>query len=324
MATYLGILLFSFIITGILMVPFIDLLFRLNLTHKSKSVEKKSGTPVGAGVLLIVLITALFAFIIPLVARLGLPFTSLFSPRVEYLAIFFTLISFGLLGLFEDLVKVFGLKKSYLKVKHPAQIILSLISATIICVGLGINHINLPILGVLNFGALYIPISAGIIYIFARGVDITDGLDGLAGGNLLISLASFWILALSALDTHISIFVAIWIGGLLAFLYFNVHPARVWLGNAGSLSFGATLAVIALILGKLAPLLVIGAIFLVEALSNLLQYASLRLRSRKLFPYSPPHYWLMAIGWHEAKVTLRSWLIATLLALSGLWLSTLT
>lgn len=324
MATYLGILLFSFITTGVLMVPFIDLLFRLNLTHKSKGEEKKSGTPVGAGVLLILLMTALFAFIIPLVARLGLSFTSIFSPRIEYLAIFFTLISFGLLGLFEDLVKVFGLKKSYLRIKHPAQIVLSIISATIICLGLGISHINFPVLGVINLKILYIPVSAAIIYIFARGVDITDGLDGLAGGNLLISLASFWILALSALDTHISIFVAIWIGCLLAFLYFNVHPARIWLGNAGSLSFGATLAAVALILGKIAPLLVIGAIFLVEALSNLLQYASLKIRHKKLFPYSPPHYWLMAIGWHEAKVTLRFWLMAGILALAGLWLSILT
>lgn len=317
MATYLGILLFSFITTGILMVPFIDLLYRLNLKHKS-------GTPVGAGVLLVTLMTALMAFIIPLVARLGLPFTSLFSPRAEYLVIFFTLISFGLLGLFEDLVKIFGLKEKYLRVKHPAQIILSLISAGAIYQIMGISHINLPILGVLNLGFFYIPVGAAIIYIFARGVDITDGLDGLAGGNLLISLASFWILALSALDTHISIFIAIWIGALLAFLYFNVHPARIWLGNVGSLSFGATLAVIALILGKVAVLLVIGAIFLLEALSNLLQFTYYRLKHKKLFPHSPPHYWLMAIGWHEAKVTLRSWLMAAILALSGLWLSTLT
>ncbi|MEK9201049.1 MAG: hypothetical protein AAB909_03710 [Patescibacteria group bacterium] len=317
MATYLGILLFSFITTGIIMVPFIDLLFKLKLTHKS-------GTPTGAGILLVTLMTAMFAFIIPLVSRLGLSFTSLFSPKIEYQVIFFTLISFGLLGLFEDLVKTFNLPVRYLRIKHPAQLLLGFIASVIIYQSLGISHINLPIIGVLNLGAFYVPVSALIIYIFARGVDITDGVDGLAGGVLLISLATFWVLAMSALDTHISIFVAIWIGSLLAFLYFNVYPARIWLGNSGSLSFGATLAVIALILGKVTPLLIIGAIFLVQALANLIQFVYVRVHGKKLFPYSPPHYWLMALGWHEAKVTLRAWLLTAVLALAGLWLSTFT
>lgn len=321
MATYLGILLFAFLLTGILTIPFIDLLYRLNLTNKSKSAVNKFGTPTGAGVLLVILITCFYSVIVPLAHAYGLPFTSIFSAKSEYHIIFFALISFALLGLFEDLVKVFKLPAQKLWIKHPAQILLAFITAILIYNNLHISHIYIPLIGAVQMGVWYVAVATGVIYLFARGVDITDGLDGLSSGVLVIALSSFWILALSALDTYIGIFIALWIGSLLAFLYFNVYPARVWLGNSGSLSFGATLAVIGLILGKVVPLFLIGGIFMVEACANLLQFASLRYRHKKLFPISPPHYWLESLGWHEAKVTLRAWLISALLALAGLWLA---
>ena len=281
MALYLGILIFSFIITSIAIVPFIDFLY-----------SKKKGIPVGGGILIITVVTLLYVFLFPLIIRLGVYVTSAFPIKEELNIIIFTFVSFGLLGLYKA------------RYKWTIQILLALTVSALLYFNLKIDIVNVPFLGTLNLGAWFIPMSTAVIVAFTKAFTIADGLDGLSCGSLLICLLAFWALAVTSLDTPLSIFIALWIGSLIAFLYFNVYPARLRLGQAGSLSFGASLVVAGLLLGKTVALLVIGGIFMVE----LVGFA---------------HHRLQKIGWEEPKIVMRFWLAGIMLAVFGLWLAQL-
>jgi len=343
MALYLGILLFSFILTSVLIIPFIDLLYRLQLIHHSplppspkyetQAIRKllsehkaKIGTPIGGGILIIAIVTFLYAIMFPGLSKLGIYVTSLYDLKEELNLIFFTFISFGLLGLYDDLLKIFNLPQQgvfgfNISRKILIQLSLSFVIALMLHQNLNIDIIHLPFYGVLHIGLWFVPWATLVIAFFSRAFDITDGLDGLASGTLLICLLAFWAISVAVLDTALSMFLALWIGSLIAFLYFNVYPARIWLGNAGSLAFGATLAVTAILLGKVLALLVIGAIFLLDAGAHFTQQVAIRVFNRRLFPVTPVHYWLQSIGWPEPKVVLRAWILAVMCAVVGLWLS---
>ena len=343
MALFLGILLFSFILTSLAIIPFIDLLYKIRFTHSvhlppTSKIEAKEfatlhrkqhwkiGTPVGGGILLITMVSLIFALIFPNISQLGVYITTFYPLKEELNLIFFTFISFGLLGLYDDIVKIFSLKTRSLlglglNYKPVLKLVLATVTASMLYFNLGIHIFHIPFLAVLDLGWLYIPVAALIIFLFTRAFDITDGLDGLASGLLLICLLAFWAVSLTSLDTTLSVFIALWIGSLIAFLYFNVYPARIWLGNAGSLSFGATLAVTGLLLGKTMSLLFIGGIFILEIIIYYLQFVSIRLFNRRIFSVTPLHYWLQTRGWPEPKVVMRLWLVAIFFALIGLWLA---
>lgn len=345
MAVYLGLLLFSFIVTAVAIVPFIDFLYKWNFKRRDERslVEpgdteefrklhalhnQKVGTPIGGGILIILIVGLLYLALFPLVSRMGLYITSVFHIKDELNIIFYTFIAFGCLGLYDDLVKIFGFAKTGffgLRIRHKLiiQIILAVTVALMLWINLRIDIINIPFLGVLKLGFWYVPISAFIILIFTNSFDFTDGLDGLSTGTLLICLLAFWVLANRFLDTPISVFVSLWIGAIIAFLYFNVYPARIWLGNAGGLAFGATLAVIGLLLGKPIALFIIGGVFVAEGASSFLQIISFRLFGKRLFPLAPVHHWLQVVGWPEPKIVLRGWIIGIILAVFGLWLAML-
>ena len=140
----------------------------------------------------------------------------------------------------------------------------------------------------------------------------------------MIALFAFLTISASILDTPLSIFIALWLGALVAFLYFNVYPARIFLGDVGALSFGGTFAVIGLLLGKPFVLVVIGGIFILEVTSSLLQLLSKRYFGRKLIEVAPLHLWLQLHGWSEPKIVTRFWIISVVLAVLGLWLSVFT
>ncbi len=340
MQLYLGLLLFSFLITSILVVPFINLLYKLKFQRQlqkttdfqnnrtpifDKFHNQKQGTPVGGGLLVIVSVCIIFAFLFPILKFSNLFISSNYNITHELTILFFTFISFGLLGLYDDIYKFFGFSKTGffgLKMfyKLVLQLILALIISSMIYFQLGTDFIYIPFLGIIKLGIFFIPISTLIIAGFANFFNITDGLDGLSCGLLMISLFAFWILASTSMDTVISSFLALWIGALIAFLYFNVHPARIWLGDVGALSFGATFAVIALLLGKIVPLIIVGAPFLVEGLSSAIQILSKKFLKRKIFPAAPIHLTLQHLGWEEDKIVFRAWLAGIMLAIFGLWL----
>ena len=343
MALYLGLLLFSFIITALAIVPFIDILYRLHFIHRadtsgltrnptatSQALHTlhlwKTGTPVGGGLLMIFIISLLYVLIFPVLSKSGIYISTNFPLKEELNILFFTLISFGLIGLYDDLLKIFPSSKDTLprvsgSTKHFLKISLSLLCGLLLYQNLHISVFNLPVLGVWQLGWWYVPVSAFIIYFFATAFDFTDGLDGLAAGLLLVCLLAFWVISVSSLDTPLSIFIALWLGSLLAFLYFNVFPARIWLGNSGAVSFGATLAVISLLLGKSVMLFVVGGLFVIDLGSSVLQTVFIRLFGRRLFTIAPLHHWLQVRGWPEAKIVQRAWLLGIILSVLGLWLS---
>ncbi len=340
-ALFLGLLIFSFIVTSVLLLPFIKLLYKAKMTRKKQKTkdfqdkptpifdrfhQHKAGTPVGGGFLIVVVVSLLFALLFPLGKYLGVFVTHVYPINEEINVIFFTFLSFALLGLYDDILKFFNFQKTGffgLRMRHKfvIQWILGLIISLLLYQNLKIDIFYIPFVGVFKLGWLYIPLSTLVIVSFANAVNITDGLDGLASGVLMICLFAFWVLSASILDTPLSFFLALWLGSLIAFLYFNVYPARVWLGDVGALSFGATLAVVGLLLGKVMGLVVIGGIFIAEIASSLLQVLSKKFRKKKIFPVSPLHLWLQLRGWEEPKIVTRAWLAGIMLAIFGVWLA---
>ncbi len=341
----LGLVIFSFLISSVLIVPFINLLYKLKFTRRKEAPkhgkiplfdrmhDKKAGTPVGGGVLIIALVCVLFAILFPLASYLGVYIKAAYNLKWELIVIFFTFISFGLLGLSDDSMKLFakptkgilglwfGLRR---RQKFILQWILAFIIGYFIYNNLGIHIVHIPFLGrVIDLGVWYVPLSAFVIVSFSNAYNITDGLDGLATGLLLICLAAFSVIVASNIDTPISLFISLWMGALIAFLYFNIWPARIFMGDTGALSFGATLAVIGLLTGSIIALVVMGGIFILEVASSGIQMLSWKFRNKPFFKIAPAHNIFLAKGWEEPKIVMRAWLLGIMLSVFGLWLSTI-
>lgn len=341
----LGLVMFSFLLTSISIVPFINFLYKLKFTRRKEAPktgkiplfdrlhDKKAGTPVGGGVLIVAIVTTLFFILFLVSQKFGIYIQTAHNLRFELLTIFFTFIGYGLLGFTDDYKKNLGKPtKGYIglwfgirrRQKFILQWILALVIGFFLHIFLGIGIIHIPMMGeIINLGYWYIPFSAFVIVSFANAFNITDGLDGLATGLLLICLFAFGIIAAGSLDTPISIFIAIWSGSLIAFLYFNIWPARIWLGDTGALSFGATLAVIGLLTGSIIALVVIGGLFVAEVASSALQIFGWKVFKRPILSLAPIHNTFLARGWEEPKIVMRAWLTGIILAIFGLWLATI-
>lgn len=339
----LGLLIFSFVVTSILIVPFINMLYAMRFRRaKQKTIDAfgehtpifdqfhnvKAGVPVGGGLLIILVVTVLFAFIFPVVKYMGIAVTGVYDIPTEINILFFTFLSFGLLGLYDDVKKFFQFKKEQffgLRMKHKfvLQILLATVIACMLHFQLGISFINIPFVGTFQLGWAYIPFAVFVIVAFTNAVNITDGLDGLAAGVLMISLFGLWFLSSQILDIPLSMLLALWLGSLISFLYFNIFPARLFMGDVGALAFGATLAVVGLLLGKVIALVVIGFIFVFEIFTSSAQLLSKRLRHKKIFKVSPFHLWLQYHGWEEPKIVQRAWIVQIMLTLFGVWLAML-
>src|SRR3989344_5130989 len=304
MIELLGLVLLSFIVTSFFMVPFIDLLYYLRMRYRKPMPKgyddagtpihnkllhgKDLETPVGGGILLIFLVTLL----------IGLYFRFYGTEQPAYLFILlFVFLTFGLIGLVDDVKKILtAFSGKYAGIKGRYILILQILFAILTAGGLyyiaGINNIYIPILGNFILGYWYIPFASFVIVAFSNAYNISDGLDGLSSGLLLICLFALLVLASATLNLTLAGFIGIWLGSLFAFLYFNIYPSRINLGDAGSLSFGATLAVVGLLTGKILALAIIGGVFVVIAFSSALQIISKRLLGRKILAVSPLHMYL--------------------------------
>lgn len=343
MSLVLGLLIFSFCLTSAFIVPFINLLYQIKFRRQFQLTKDafgkrteifdrfhshKAGVPVGGGLLIILVICSVFMLIFPVLKLLGITITNVYPIIPEITILFFSLLSFGAIGLYDDVKKFFGIEKSKffgLRLRH--KLLMQLGSAFLLGAmmhwWLGIDFLNVPFLGQIHLGSLFIFYAAFVIVAFANAVNITDGLDGLAAGLLLFCLFGLWVLSASILDTTLSIFVAVFIGSLIAFLYFNIYPARIFMGDVGALAFGASLAVMGLLLGKTIALVVIGGIFVAEISSSLVQLLSKKFRHRKALPVAPLHLWFQLIGWEEPKIVMRAWMTGIILTAIGVWLALL-
>lgn len=338
---YLSLVLVSFFFHGAAIIPFINLLYQLKFTRRKEDLgdsesefdelhDWKAGTPIGGGIMIIGVTTILYLLTV-FFFRAEWQNFCIFNFVDEVHIMMLTFLGYGLLGVYDDWVKIFGEpEKSTLgyrfgiseRTKFFLQWVLGLLIGTFLYFNLGLDFIHVPLTSVvLHMGWFFIPFAAFILVLFSNAYNITDGLDGLSSGLLLIALITFMIISSSALDMPLSAFIALWLGGLIAFLYFNVYPARIMLGDAGALAFGAMLGLIGLLTGKILALFLIGAIYIVEVLSSFIQIFALKYFDKKIFPLAPLHHSFEKWGWEEPKIVMRAWLTGVILGVVGLWLA---
>lgn len=225
-------------------------------------------------------------------------------------------------GLLDDFINIRGKGTGVAGLRSSLKF--AMITAVSVVLGwffytkLGYDSIHIPFVGDWQVGIWIIAIFAFAVVATSNAVNISDGLDGLAGGLLAIAFATFGVVALLQGHLMIAGFCFTVVGALLSYLWFNIYPARFFMGDVGSFAFGTALGVVAMLTNTLFLLPIIGIIFVVEAGSSLLQITSKRLFHRKIFLSAPVHHHLEAIGWPEVKVTMRFWVIACVAGFVGL------
>ncbi|MGI8824739.1 MAG: phospho-N-acetylmuramoyl-pentapeptide-transferase [Chloroflexota bacterium] len=185
------------------------------------------------------------------------------------------------------------------------------------------DNVWVPSFGSRSFGIWYWPLAVAAIVGTAHAVNLTDGLDGLAAGSSAIAFTSFGVIALLTRNyLYTGEFCFCMVGALLAFLWYNIYPARVFMGDAGSLAIGASLATVALLLNQLLVLPIIGFVYVIVTVSVMLQVGYFKLTGgRRLLRMSPLHNHLQLAGWHENQVTQRFWIVSMLCGVAGVALA---
>lgn len=273
--------------------------------HKLHKAKHARNIPTMAGLVMVLVIT-----IVTLTINL--------SRDQTYLPLFGTLAA-GLIGLIDDLINI---RTSYAGLHHRIKFLL--ISAIALAVSfysfykLGYSSIALPFDGQLPLGIFIIPLFAFVIVATANAVNMSDGLDGLAGGLLSIAFGTYAIIALLQGNFGIATFCATVVGTLLAYTWFNIFPARFFMGDVGSFALGTALAIVALLTDTILLLPIIGGMFVIEAGSSLAQITSKRLFKRKILRSAPIHHHFEALGWPETKVTMRFWVLGSVFGVFGI------
>src|SRR5258708_15398194 len=205
------------------------------------------------------------------------------------------------------------------------QLIVAVVGSLYIQRHFAITGVFVPGIGEVEIGAVaFVVLAVVAIISTSNGVNLIDGLDGLSGGTLVFACLSFAFIAAARGFLWLVVVCSMIVGALLAFLWFNAHPAEVIMGDVGSLALGATLATVALTTGFILLLPVVGILYVVENLSVILQVGSFKLRGRRIFRMAPIHHHFELIGWPEQKVTIRFWLIAALAGIIGAILAFVT
>lgn len=235
------------------------------------------------------------------------------------------LIGGAIVGLIDDIINlrgdgsgVAGMRSS---VKFAMISIIGLVLGWYFFEKLGYAGVHIPFIGDITIGWAMILLFAFAVVATGNAVNISDGLDGLAGGLLTTSFGTFGVIALLQGHTALAGFCFTAVGALLSYLWFNIYPARFFMGDVGSFAFGVSLGIVAMLTNTLFLLPVIGLIFVIEAGSSLLQITSKRLFGKKIFVSAPIHHHLEAGGWPETKVTMRFWVIACVMGFIGVYLA---
>jgi len=216
-----------------------------------------------------------------------------------------------------------GPKGGGLKVRHRLLIytIIALVGAWWFYFKLDWDLVHIPFVGDFGIGLWYILVFVFIIVATAFSTNQTDGLDGLAGGVMMVAFGAYGTIAFIQGNFNMAAFCGVILGALLAFLWFNIYPARFFMGDTGSMSLGVTLGVIAMLTNQFLLLPLIGFVLVVESLSTIIQVLSKKIRGKKIFLSSPIHHHFEAKGWPETKVTMRFWILSAVMAVLGIILA---
>ncbi|GBE17103.1 phospho-N-acetylmuramoyl-pentapeptide-transferase [bacterium BMS3Abin15] len=298
------------------------------LTFVNKLHARKAGTPTMGGVIIWVSVLILvFAshYLFPIFAR----WTDInFIARLDFLSRsqvwlpLFALVTAGVLGLFDDIMSIRGWgsnKGGGMKFAMRFWWLFAIagVGAWWFFSKLGWDQIHIPAVGDFSIGFWYVPLFVFVIFFTAFSSNETDGLDGLNGGVLLMAFASFTIIAFLQNKVDMAAFCAAISGTLLAFLWFNIYPARFFMGDTGAMALGTTLGVVAMLTNSVLVLFVIMAIYILESGSAAVQLLSKKYRGKKIFLAAPIHHHFEAKGWPEPKIVMRAWIFTSVTALIG-------
>jgi phospho-N-acetylmuramoyl-pentapeptide-transferase len=291
----------------------------------SKLHAHKAGTPTMGGILIwgtVLIFMVLFSFLADIMPGDIFKYLNFFS-RSETLLPLGALVASAIIGLIDDWLDVSGhgvFGGGGLKLRHRLLIytFIAIAGAAWFYFKLDWTVFHIPFLGNFEISWWYIPVFIFVIVATSFSVNETDGLDGLAGGSLLIAFSSYAIISFAMGRYELAAFCGVIIGALLAFLWFNIPPARFYMGDTGAMSLGVTLGVIAMLTNSALLLPLIGLIFMIESLSVIIQMLSKKIRGKKVFLSSPIHHHFQAIGWSESKIVMRFWVISALGAMLGL------
>ena len=322
MAVSLALAGLAFVVTLIIGRPIVTFL-RMRKAGKQVRVDGpethfvKTGTPTMGGVMIalsVVLITLVFNTI----------------GRLSMLLPIGVLIAAAILGAMDDRMSLLGSARQggmAARFKFLWLTLFAVIAATILHLPLGLSSVYLPFIGRYDIGVLYIPVAALAIIGLANAVNFTDGLDTLAAGTAAIAFVAYAIIAYRQGQLGVVTFCLTMTGALMGFLWFNAHPAQVIMGDTGSLAIGASLAVAAFMTGQWLLLPVVGAVFVAEAASVMLQVGYFKFtrrrygEGRRLFKMAPLHHHFEMLGWSETQVTMRFWMLAMMAGIIGVALA---
>jgi len=320
----------AFVVTLLLGRPFVTYLRMKNLGDVIRSDGpqthiKKMGTPTMGGAMVaatVVIITVVFNLI----------------GRLSMLLPVGILLAAALLGAIDDRIKLGGVSNPHrrgmtARFKFAWLVVFAVVAGCILHLpdpwGLGLHHIYFPFFGRFNIGVIYLPIAIFSIVAMSNAVNLTDGLDTLAAGLAGIAFVSYGIIAYQQGQVGVVTFCFTMVGSLMGFLWFNAHPAQVFMGDTGSLAIGAALATAAFMTGQWLLLPVVGLVFVAEALSGTLQVTYVKWtkrrygEGRRLLKMTPLHHHFEIVGWSETQVTMRFWIVGMMAGLIGIALALL-
>ncbi|MCC6638956.1 phospho-N-acetylmuramoyl-pentapeptide-transferase [Candidatus Falkowbacteria bacterium] len=289
----------------------------------------KAGTPTMGGVLiwLTVLFVAIALWILDAHTNIALFDHFNFLTRSQTLLPLGAMVAAALIGMVDDYLNIKGIgpKGGGLSMGYRllSFTIIAIIAAFWFYFKLDWDLLRVPFLGDFQIGAWYIPLAIFVIVATTFSVNETDGLDGLAAGTLTTSFTAFGVIAFSQGRYDLAALCGSIVGGLLAFMWFNVIPARFYMGDTGAMALGVTLGLVAMLTNSILLLPIIGFVLVIESLSVIIQIASKKIRKKKFFLSAPLHHHLEASGWPEAKIVMRFWIISAVMAGVGIIISLL-
>lgn len=291
--------------------------------------QAKSGTPTMGGVLiwLTVLFLALFFLYLGKIFDHSVFQKLNFLSRSQTLLPLGALIASAIVGLIDDWLNIRGVGAhgGGMRIRYKLIIytLIAVIGAWWFYYKLDWSVIHLPFIGNYVLGFWYVPIFIFVIVATAFSVNEIDGLDGLAGGTLLAAFGAYGAIAFIQVKYDLAAFCGVIVGALVAFLWFNINPAKFFMGDTGAMSLGVTLGIIAMLTNYALLLPIIGFLFVIEALSVIIQAISKKVRKKKIFLSAPIHHHFEAKGWSEPTVVMRFWVIAGITSVIGLILALL-
>jgi len=311
----------AFLITVLLSPIFIPFLRRLKFGQSireegPKSHMKKTGTPTMGGVMIVVSIV-ITSIIMVKKFNTG-------SIGYELWLLIFVLVGYGILGFLDDFIKV-AMKRNLgltSKQKMVGQIVIALVFYFILRYQGFSTYIQIPGTSIQwELGWAYALLIIFMLVGASNAVNLTDGLDGLLAGTAAIAFGAFGVLAWYGIpQSEVTIFALAAVGALLGFLVFNAHPAKVFMGDTGSLALGAAIAAVAILTKLEIILVIIGGVFVIETLSVIIQVISFKTTGKRVFKMSPLHHHYELSGWSEWRVVTTFWLVGLIFATLGIYI----